>query len=260
MNALLTTIFIQPILNLLIWLYNVIPGHDIGFAIIALTIIIKILLYPLTHIQIKQQRSLQEIQPKIDEIRTRLKDDKEAQAKELMEMYKKEKVNPAASCLPILVQLPVFFALYRALAFGLEGNHFNLLYTFISVPTSIAPMWLGLINLTKPSYILAAAAALIQFLQTKQILRPPAATLASPPPEVAKSEGAKDESMATMMNKQMTYVMPVMTLIIGFSLPGGLALYWFTMSLLTYLQQSLVMRKQPPRLAPQLQQDRPLAD
>ena len=253
MSALLTTIFVQPILNLLVWLYNTLPGHDIGIAIIALTVIVKVLLYPLTHIQIKQQRALQEIQPKIDEIRTRLKDDKEAQAKELMELYKKEKVNPAASCLPLLVQLPVFLALYRALTFGLDGSHLDLLYTFVAVPTSIDPMWLGLLNLKEPSYVLAAAAAIIQFFQTKQILKPPAATLASPPPEVAKSEGAKDESMAAMMNKQMTYIMPIMTLIIGFSLPGGLALYWFTMSLLTLLQQWLVMRRSPPKIAPQLQ-------
>lgn len=253
MSELLTTIFVQPILNLLVWLYNTIPGHDIGIAIIALTIIVKLLLYPLTHIQIKQQRALQGIQPKIDEIRKRLKDDKEAQAKELMEMYKKEKVNPAASCLPLLVQLPVFLALYRALTFGLEGNHFNLLYTFVAVPTSIDPMWLGLLDLTKPSYVLAAAAALVQFFQTKQILKPPAAIVAAPPADVAKTEGAKDESMAAMMNKQMTYIMPIMTLVIGFSLPGGLALYWFTMSVLTLLQQWLVMRRSPPKIAPQLQ-------
>ena len=81
MSELLTTIFVQPILNLLVWLYNTLPGHDIGIAIIALTILVKLVLYPLTHIQIKQQRALQGIQPKIDEIRTRLKDNKEAQAK-----------------------------------------------------------------------------------------------------------------------------------------------------------------------------------
>lgn len=253
MSELLTTIFVQPILNLLVWLYNTLPGHDIGIAIIALTILVKLVLYPLTHIQIKQQRALQGIQPKIDEIRTRLKDNKEAQAKELMEMYKKEKVNPAASCLPLLVQLPVFLALYRALSFGLAGNHLNLLYSFVAIPTSIDPMWLGLLDLTKPSYVLAAAAALVQFFQTRQILKPPAAIVAAPPADVAKTEGAKDESMAAMMNKQMTYIMPIMTLVIGFSLPGGLALYWFTMSVLTLLQQWLVMRRSPPKIVPQLQ-------
>ena len=94
----------QPILNALIWLYDVLPGHDIGFAIIALTILVKALLHPFTVAQIKQQRELQSLQPKIDEIRKTIKD-KEEQSKALMELYKKEKVNPAASCLPLLIQI-----------------------------------------------------------------------------------------------------------------------------------------------------------
>ncbi|MBU2509582.1 YidC/Oxa1 family membrane protein insertase, partial [Patescibacteria group bacterium] len=78
-----TTFIIQPILNLLIWIYNVIPGNDLGVAIIVLTAIFKLVLYPFTMAQIKQQRALQILQPKIDEIRKRLKDKKEEQAKEL---------------------------------------------------------------------------------------------------------------------------------------------------------------------------------
>jgi hypothetical protein len=96
MGALFQTILVQPILNLLIWLYNVLPGNDIGLAIISLTIIVKLILWPLTLQQIKQQKALQELQPKIDEIRKRLKDDKDAQAKELLELYKKI-VDPSFS-------------------------------------------------------------------------------------------------------------------------------------------------------------------
>jgi YidC/Oxa1 family membrane protein insertase len=106
--AIFTTLVVQPILNLLVALYNFLPGNDLGIAIILLTIIVKAILYPLTMAQIKQQRALQSLQPKVDEIRKRLKDDKEAQAKELTELYKREKVNPASSCLPLLIQLPFF--------------------------------------------------------------------------------------------------------------------------------------------------------
>lgn len=246
------TIFLQPILNLLVWLYLYVPGQDIGVAIILLTIIIKILLYPLTHLQIKQQRAMQELQPKIDEVRKKFKDDKEAQASELMKLYQKEKVNPASSCLPLLLQLPVFIGLYRALSVGLSSKSLDLLYPFVANPSHIDPTFLGIFDLTTPNYILAILAALIQFVQTKQILKPPAATIAPPPPEVRGSEGAKDESMAATMNKQMTYIMPVVTAVIGFSLPGGLTLYWMIMSLLTLLQQTIALRKQPPKLAPQL--------
>lgn len=247
-----TTVFFQPIFNLLVWLYNVIPGQDIGLAIIVLTFLIKLVLYPLTHVQIKQQRAMQGIQPKIDEIRNRLKDDKEAQAKELMELYKRDKVNPAAGCWPLLIQLPIFIALYRALSVGLAGKSLDLLYPFVATPAHINTMFIGLFDLTKPNYVLAIVAALIQFFQTRQILQPPAATVASPPSEVAGSEGAKDENMAAIMNKQMTYVMPIMTAIIGFSLPGGLTLYWLIMSVLTLAQQTLIMRRTPPQIAPQL--------
>lgn len=250
--TLFQTIFLQPILNLLVWLYVYLPGQDIGLAIILLTIVIKILLYPLTHLQIKQQRAMQNLQPKIDEVRKRLKDNQEAQAKELMELYKREKVNPAASCLPLLLQLPVFFALYQALSVGLASQSLDLLYAFVPNPQQIDPSFLGLFDLTKPNYVLAILAALVQFFQTKQILKPPAATIASPPPEVAKTPGAKDEGMAAIMNRQMLYVMPIMTAVIGFSLPGGLTLYWLTMSLLTVGQQFLFMRKMPPKVSPQL--------
>ncbi len=250
---LFTVIFLQPILNLLIWLYSVIPGHEFGISIILLTFLIKLILYPFTAKQIKQQRAMQDIQPRIEEIRARLKDNKEAQAKELMALYAKEKVNPAASCLPLIVQLPVFIALYRALSVGLAGGAgFALLYSFVPNPGTVNTMLFGLIDLAKPAPVLAILAAAVQFWQGRQLMKPPAATISSPPVEVQKSPGAKDEGMAAMMNKQMLYLMPIVTAVIGFSLPGGLTLYWLTMSLLTVAQQAILLRRLPPRIVPQL--------
>ena len=234
----------RPILNLLLWLYDVIPGQDIGLAIIVLTILVKAVLYPFAVQQIKQQRALQALQPKMDEIRKRLKDDKEAQAKELTDLYKTEKVNPAASCLPLLIQLPVFIALYHALRSGLTSQGLNDLYSFVPNPGTVNPSFLGIVDLAHPNYVLAVLAAAVQFLQTKQILKPKGA-VSAPPDAIAKTEGAKDESMATMMNKQMMYVMPLMTVFIGFSLPGGLTLYWLVMSLLTVLQQWIMIKQHP---------------
>lgn len=253
MSNIFTTLLIQPILNLLVWLYGVLPGQDIGFAIIVVTIIVKIVLYPLTQAQLKQQRALQELQPKIEEIRSRLKDDKEAQARELMALYSKEKVNPASSCLPLLIQLPIFIALYRALSIGLGSGTFNnLLYTFVPNPSIINAKFLGILDLVNPSYVLAILAALAQYWQTRQMLKPPAGAVSTPPKEVADSPGAQDEGMAAMMNKQMTYMMPVLTAIIGFSLPGGLSLYWLAMGLLTIAQQQWLSKKEPPKMSPQV--------
>lgn len=241
MIALFNILVFQPILNLLIWLYNVLPGSDIGLAIIALTILVKLLLYPFSKAQITQQRALQEVQPKIEEIRLRLKDNREAQAKELMELYKREKVHPASSCLPLLIQLPIFIGLFHALREGLASRSLNLLYPFVANPGTINHMMFGVIDLSQPNYALAVLAGAVQFLQSWQMFKRPGATSA-PPPEVRGSEGAKDENMATMMNKQMMYILPVVTVVIGISLPGGLALYWIVMSLLTVAQQWFQLR------------------
>jgi YidC/Oxa1 family membrane protein insertase len=239
-----TTILIQPILNLIIWLYNVIPGHDIGVAIILLTIIVKGLLHPLFKQQIKQQRALQLLQPKMDEIRKRLKDDKEAQSRELMALYATEKVNPLASCLPLLIQLPIFIALYSVLRKVVGTFDPSLLYPFVAAPGSINPVFLGFLDLTKPNIYLAIAAGAVQFVQSKQMMSH--GVTKPPPKDVADAPGAKDESMAAMMNKQMMYMLPVMTIVIGFGLPGALMLYWFTMSILTVIQQWHMFREKKP--------------
>lgn len=235
MMSLFNTILTQPILNLLLWLYDVIPGRDIGIAIIALTIVIKALLYPLAKKQIKQQKMLQDLQPKIEELRKKYKDDKETQARELMSLYKVEKVNPASSCLPLLVQLPIFIALLHVLQSVLGSQDFSLLYSFIPHPGTIQLTLFNGIPLDKPNIPMAIIAGIVQFWQARQMIMRGGAK--QPPTDVKGSEGSKDESMAAMMNKQMMYVMPIMTVVIGFSLPGGLTLYWLTMSVLTVMQQ-----------------------
>lgn len=245
MMWLYTELLFRPILNILIWLYGTIPGADLGIAIIVLTIIVKAILYPLTAQQLKQQKAMQELQPKIAEIRKRLKDDKEAQAKELMELYRKEKVNPASSCLPLLIQLPVFIALYQALSVGLQSETLTQLYSFVPNPGHINTTLLGLVDLANPSYVLAVLAAAVQFWQSWLMFKKTGVTK-RPPEEVQEEKGAKDEDMTAMINKQMMYMMPIITLIIGIKLPGGLTLYWFVMSLLTVAQQYIQNRKPTP--------------
>lgn len=250
-----TTLFLQPLFNLLIGLYNVLPGHDLGLAIIALTFLVKLVLWPFTALQIKQQRALQAIQPKIEEIRKTYKDNKEEQGRQLMALYSREKVNPASSCLPLLIQIPIFIGLYRALSQGLGVIDPGLLYGFVDNPGTIRPVFMGILDLTKASPILAIAAALVQFLQSRQMMKNMPATVTPPPAEVADKPVAQDENMAAMMNKQMMYTMPVLTAFIGFSLPAGLTLYWFVMSVLSVVQQWWIMRALPPRIVPQLEKN-----
>lgn len=221
-------IFYQPIFNLLVLVYDYIPGHDIGVAIIFLTVLVKGLLWPLSAKALKSQKALQDIQPKMEALKTKYKDNKEELGKAMMELYSKEKVNPASSCLPTLVQLPVFIAIYQSMRHGLQSDGFDALYAWVPNPGTIDPNFLfGLVDLSQPVYVLAVLAAVAQFFQAKMMV-------SKKQPQV---KGAEDESTAAIVNKQMTYMMPIMTIIIGIRLPGGLMIYWLAMTLLTILQQ-----------------------
>ncbi len=233
MMELFQTVLYQPIFNGFVALYNLIP--DVGVVILIVTILVKILLYPLTDKSIKAQRSLASLQPKMKELKEKHKDNQQVLAQETMKLYKEHKVNPLGSCLPLLIQLPIFIALYLVMRDGLAGQNFNLLYPFVQTPASINPLSLGLVNLVNPNIILAVLAGVAQFFQAKSMITKRAPKKAG--------EGSKDEDLMAMMNKQMLYVMPVLTVIIGFQLPGGLSLYWFISTVLTALQQYWVARK-----------------
>lgn len=237
MQTLYIAIFYQPILNLLIILYNFFSWKDFGIAIILLTIVIKLILWPLSHKAIKSQKEMQDLQPKLASLKKKFGDKKEELAKATMELYKENKVNPFSSCLTILIQLPFLFAVYRVVRDGLSKD-LNLVYSFIHRPEIINLTFLGIIDLNKPNIYLAVLAGLAQFVQTKMMLSD------QKPNKVDEAEAAsKGENMTQIMNKQMTYMFPVVTIIIGISLPGGLTLYWLMFTLLTILQQLFVLRK-----------------
>jgi len=230
-----TTIFYQPILNLLVWIYNIVPAHDIGLTVIVLTIFIKAVLWPLSAKSIKSQKSMQDIQPKIEELKKKYPkpEDREAMTKEMMALYKQEKVNPFSSCLPLIIQLPFFWAIFKVFRDEFTGKASGLIYPFIFNPGPLNTMAFGFLDFSKPNIVLAVLAGLAQFAQVKM--------MPMKKPEV-KGAGSKDESMAAIMNKQMMYVFPVLTIVICFSLPSGLAFYWLLTTILTIVQQLYVFK------------------
>lgn len=237
MSEFFTAILYQPIFNLFVLLYDVIP--DLGVVILLITLVIKMALHPLTTKSIRAQKELQELQPKLEKIKKEHKGDQQKIAQETMAMYREHKINPLGSCLPMLLQLPIFIALYYVLQ-GIFGNfRSDLLYPFVANPGQINPVSLGIFDLSGTSVILAVLAAGTQYLQARMMQ-------SKRPPQVA-GEGGKDESMASMMNKQMLYFLPFMTLIIGISFPGGLTLYWFLSTLFMLLQQLWIFRKDKPK-------------
>ncbi len=213
-----TELLYRPLLNALFFLYNALPIHDMGLAIILLTVFVKLLLLAPTLKTVRAQSRLVSLQPKVEALKKQFSDNKEQLAKALMELYKQEKVNPLSSCLPLLLQLPFLLALYHVFQAGLVVPSNGTLYAFITQPESISPLMLGFMNLAKPNLILVAITAAAQYIQTKMM----------PTNLVPASVGSagSDERTASLMNRQMQFLGPGLTFIIGFSIPSALILYW----------------------------------
>lgn len=232
MLALYQALLYQPILNLTVGLYDFL-FHDFGLAIVALVVIVRGALWPLTHRSLQSQKAMMDLQPKIKAVQEKFKDDKEEQAKAMMALYAENKVSPFSSCLPLLVQLPLFIALYNVLSAGLKSEHLDQLYSFVPNPGLISTMAFGFLDLSKASVAVAVLAAGAQFLQAKMMQRKDVKVHA---------EGSKDEDAMAMMNKQMLYMMPAMTLFIGWKLPAGLTLYWLLTNLAMVAQQKVAFK------------------
>ncbi len=238
-SLLFNEILYQPLFNGLIFLYNIIPWHDFGIAIILLTIIIRLILYPLNQKAIRSQKALAILQPQIKEIQTKFKEDRAKQSQALMELYKTNGINPASGCLPLLVQLPILFALYQVFWNGLKPESLNNIYSFISRPEAINPWFLGFIDLSKAFWPLAVLAGILTYIQSKMMTG-------------KQPSGAPQSSdFASLMSKQMLYFMPLLTVFITWKLPAGLTLYWVVVTLFGIGQQYLVMKKNGESKLPQ---------
>lgn len=247
MAFLFHTLIYQPIYNLLIFVYNIIP--DFGVAIVLVTVVIKVFLIPLSRKQIESQKKMQELQPKIKEVQAKYKNDKEKQSRALMELYKENKANPLSGCLPMVVQLVFLIAIYRVLfnisQAGLMTNAGDL-YAFIHNPGQINKMFLGVIDLAAtinfshltlaslPHIILVIMAAGSQFVQTKMLMAK----------QVVKPSKQGEADFSQMMTKQMLFLGPLLTLFIGVRFPAGLALYWFVSTVFLIVQQRLLEKKE----------------
>jgi len=212
-------LFHTYIYNPIFWLLNVIyqnaSFHDLGIAIILLTVIVRVVLLPIFYKGAKDQTTIQKIQPHVKKIQLDHKDDKERQAKELMELYKKHSVNPFSSILFLAIQIPIFIALFRIFTNGVNssafGNH----------------IFLGFIDLGAKSLILALIAAFLQYLQLKMM--------------VPANLGAGGAAAANQ--KIMMYAGPAITLLVMFNLPSAIGLYWSVSNLFSIGQQFYINKK-----------------
>ncbi len=223
-----TYIFV-PLLNALIFLYQNATVESLGVAIILLTLLIRFILFPLFYKSTKSQIVMQRLQPLIQKIQHDHKDDKEKQAKALMDLYRNNDVNPFTSILMVFVQIPILIGLYKLFAIDFSNLQINELYSFVSAPEQINSMFLGLIDLKNRSMLMVGLAAIAQYFQGTSAL--------------PKYEKGKELSTAEKMTKQMVYMGPAFTLLILWNLPSALGLYWLVTSLFSIVQQIYINKR-----------------
>jgi len=227
----------RPLLNGLIFMYVVLPVDDMGLAIILFTVLIRLILFPLAHFSLVSQRKMAIIQPKIKEIQEKYKDKKEEQSRKIMELYRDHKTNPFSGCLLLIVQLPIFIALFQVFRYGLDVSSFAYLYSFVSAPESINTTFLGLIDMSQRSIALSILVGVSQFIQARTMPQP---TLAGP----EKGELSFSHEFGKAMQTNMKYMLPIIMTVISFSLPSALALYFTISNAFVILQQMIVHRNQ----------------
>lgn len=232
------TVLYQPLLNALAALVSIIPGGDVGIAIIILTLLVKIVIFPLSQKSIESQAKMTLLTPEINKIKESGAS-KEEQARLTFELYRKHNTNPFSGCLLVLVQIPIIFALYFVFYKGLSFEP-GLLYSFIKTPDNVNTLFLGSIDIANSSLLLAILAGVSQYLQA-YFMPQPVSTLAG--------KGSFQESFTKSMHMQMKYILPVFIFVIlGTdwifpSLSGAVALYWITSNIFAIGQQIYVDKK-----------------
>ncbi len=230
------TYLVQPLYNGFIYLVGIMPGGEVGLAIIALTFIIRIIFYPFFTASIRTQMGMQAVQGELDEINTKYKDNAPERAKHTMALFRKYKIRPFAGILALLVQIPIFIALYVAFfSEGLPAVNTELLYSFVSVPTTVNLLFLGFLDLMAPhNIILAALVAFSQYLVTHFSFarNKPSHTLS---PE--------KQSIHRMQKNMMLYFLPGLIGVISYTLPSAVGLYFMSGNVFSLGQEWLIGRQ-----------------
>ena len=200
-----------PLFHLMKWLYKILGNY--GIAIILITALIKVIFSPLTHKSYKSMKEMQKLQPKITALQKKFKDDKQKLNIEMMNLYKTHKVNPVSGCLPMVIQIPVFIALYNVLSYAIELRHAPFFW------------WIQDLAAMDPYYILPVVMGISMLIQ--QWMTPTAPT-------------------ADPIQSKMMLLMPVIFTFMFLSFPSGLVLYWLVNNVLSIAQQTVTNKYLSP--------------
>lgn len=230
------TILVKPIYNLFVAVVGIVPHGDAGLAIIVLTVIMRLVLYPVFTASIRTQMGMQAMQGDLDVLKDKHKDDKETLAREQMALFKKHKVNPLAGFGALFVQLAVIIALYYALfREGFPTINTHLLYSFVSAPEVVSTSFFGLVNLLTPKHlILALLVGLTQYLAIRLTVQ---RTKNPHPP------GSDKAAMQSMQQNMMLYFMPLIMAITSYFFAAAVGLYFIASNVFSLGQEYLIRRE-----------------
>jgi len=261
------TIIVQPIFNLLMGLYSVIPGGDFGIALIIFTILIRFALWPLVVRQLHQVKAMRKLQPELAKIKKATKGNRQMESMQMLELYKKHDVKPFRSILILLIQLPIFIALYQVIQiFTLHRDqvakftydfleHIGPIKALIENPAGFNEKLFGLVDLTAHAVspeginifliVLALVAAFTQYIITKQTSPQTGTTkrFRDVMAEAAEGKQADQAELNAVMMSKMMKILPFIMLFIMLSLPGALALYYATSNIFAAVQQHYLLKR-----------------
>ncbi|MDO8231835.1 MAG: YidC/Oxa1 family membrane protein insertase [bacterium] len=227
--------FYDPIYNALVALVALVPGSDVGVAVILLTIVIRVVLLPFSLSAARTQLAMKNLEPKLKALKEKYKGDKEKEALETLALYREEKVNPFSSILTVFIQIPVLLALYWVFLYEpFTMINTARLYSFTPVPGSVSLLFLGFISIMGKSLILAIVAGLTQFLQAHMALQ---GTM-----KAAPSGSGMQADFQKVMGMQLKYVFPFLIGVISYTTSSAIALYFITTNIAGAIQEWHVRR------------------
>lgn len=267
MLELFRTLVEQPVFNLLEFIYATIPGHDLGISIIIFTAVIRMLLWPLVKKQLHQTKAMRKLQPQLKKLKKAAKGDRQKEARLQMELYKEHGVKPFSTIGTLIIQLPIFIALFFSIRKLIEDPNilFNFSYSWVRDLPYIQQLMvdvsqfehtlLGIVDLSRkgvesgglyvPAIIVAIIASFAQYYQSKLMLPndKDAKGLKAIMRDAASGKQADQSEVAGAVSRGMMYFLPFITFIFAVSLPSALALYILTTSAVGYFQQAYVLNQ-----------------
>lgn len=268
-----TTLIVQPIFNLLVLIYAMLPGHNFGLSIILFTILVRLLMWPLVKKQLHHAKAMRELQPEIKRIKKEAKGDRQKESMMVMELYKEREINPFASLGLLIVQIPIFIALYSGIN-KIVNDPYSIVsfsYPFIqdlswikqlaADPSLFDGTLFGVVDLTRaalnsgggiywPAFIIVLASAITQYLQSKQLMPndKQAKGLRQILREAGKGQQADQGDVSAAVSRSTLYFIPALVFLFTINLPSALSLYWLTTGLVALIQQKRILDKEEKTL------------